>query len=191
MAKAPSGYLGPVTMHVKMSRRSFSHPSIPPSIHLPSSSTYAALVLVLLNMRPEGFWRRRPGRMPVRSGGNKRDAGGKYLYLCMCVILLRVSGVAELSRTNPKMNNDGKGDDIWVELLPVQLVNPDRARFLQGKEGGTMSRYKFKHVSIQVFSHLFNVTFTTKKRVLKVWVISKATVQPSYIIRHLQPTFGL
>lgn len=42
---------------------------------------------------------------------------------CMYVILLRVSGVAELSRTNPKMNNDGEGDDIWVELLPVQLVN--------------------------------------------------------------------
>lgn len=55
MAKAPSGNLGPVTMHVKMSRRSFSHSSIPSSIHLPSSSTYAALVLVLLNMRHEGF----------------------------------------------------------------------------------------------------------------------------------------
>lgn len=52
----------------------------------------------------------------------------------VCVILLRVSGVAELSRTNPEVNNDGEGDDLRVELLPVQLVDSHRARFLLRKK---------------------------------------------------------
>lgn len=43
--------------------------------------------------------------------------------VCLYVILLGVSGVAELSRPDPKMNDDGEGDDVWVELLPVQLVD--------------------------------------------------------------------
>lgn len=50
---------------------------------------------------------------------------------CVCVILLRVSGVAELSRPNPKVNDDGEGDDVRVELLPVQLVDAHRARLLE------------------------------------------------------------
>lgn len=52
----------------------------------------------------------------------------------MCVILLRVSGVAQLSGADPKVNDDGEGDDVWVELLPVQLVDPHRAGFLQGNK---------------------------------------------------------
>lgn len=52
--------------------------------------------------------------------------------MCFCVILLGVSGIAELSRPDSKVNDDGEGDDIWVELLPVQLVDTHRARFLAG-----------------------------------------------------------
>lgn len=50
--------------------------------------------------------------------------------MCPCVILLGVSGVAELSGSDSKVNDDGEGDDVWVELLPVQLVDTHRARFL-------------------------------------------------------------
>lgn len=50
--------------------------------------------------------------------------------MCPCVILLGVSGVAQLSRSDSKVNDDGEGDDVWVELLPVQLVDTHRARFL-------------------------------------------------------------
>lgn len=46
-----------------------------------------------------------------------------WVSVCVNVILLRVSGVAELSRPDPEMNDDGEGDDVWVELLPVQLVD--------------------------------------------------------------------
>lgn len=49
---------------------------------------------------------------------------------CPCVILLGVSGVAQLSRSDSKVNDDGEGDDVWVELLPVQLVDTHRAWFL-------------------------------------------------------------
>ena len=58
--------------------------------------------------------------------------------MCVCVymyvILLRVSGVAELSRPDPEVNDDGEGDDFRVELLPVQLVDSHRARFLGAEE---------------------------------------------------------
>lgn len=57
-----------------------------------------------------------------------------HTWMVVFVILLRVSGIAELSRTNPEVNDDGEGDDVWVELLPVQLVDPYRARLLQGKK---------------------------------------------------------
>lgn len=53
---------------------------------------------------------------------------------CVCAILLRVSGVAELSGADSEVNDDGEGDDVWVELLPVQLVDPHRAGFLQGNK---------------------------------------------------------
>lgn len=52
------------------------------------------------------------------------------IHLCPCVILLGVSGVAQLSRSDSKVNDDGEGDDVWVELLPVQLVDTHRAWFL-------------------------------------------------------------
>lgn len=61
------------------------------------------------------------------------------MRVCVCVCLLRVSGVAELSRPDPKMNDDGEGDDFWVELLPVQLVDTHRAGFLEEKEARTVS----------------------------------------------------
>lgn len=65
-------------------------------------------------------------------GGGETSVWVVDIYVCvyMYVILLRVSGVAELSRPNPEMNDDGEGDDVWVELLPVQLVDPHRAGFL-------------------------------------------------------------
>ena len=37
------------------------------------------------------------------------------------------------------MNDDGEGDDVWVELLPVQLVDAHRAWFLQEHKGGGRS----------------------------------------------------
>lgn len=52
------------------------------------------------------------------------------VHVCPCVILLGVSGVAQLSGSDSKVNDDGEGDDVWVELLPVQLVDAHRARFL-------------------------------------------------------------
>lgn len=55
------------------------------------------------------------------------------MCVCVCVILLGVSGVAELSRPYPKMHDDGEGDDVRVELLPVQLVDAHRAGFLGEK----------------------------------------------------------
>lgn len=67
----------------------------------------------------------------------QKDASSKASsarLTCMCVILLRVSGVAQLSGADPKVNDDGEGDDVWVELLPVQLVDPHRAGFLQGNK---------------------------------------------------------
>lgn len=70
----------------------------------------------------------------------------------MCVILLRVSGIAELSGPDPKMNDDGEGDDVWVELLSVQLVNPHGARFL-GKKGQRMNK---NHISISTWQLSFN-----------------------------------
>lgn len=51
--------------------------------------------------------------------------------VCVCVILLGVSGVAQLSGPDSEVNDDGEGDDVWVELLPVQLVDSHRAWFLQ------------------------------------------------------------
>lgn len=51
--------------------------------------------------------------------------------MCVCMILLRVSGVAQLSGSDSEVDDDGEGDDIWVELLPVQLVDTHRAGFLQ------------------------------------------------------------
>lgn len=53
--------------------------------------------------------------------------------MCVCVILLGVSGVAELSGPYPKMHDDGEGDDVRVELLSVQLVDAHRAGFLGEK----------------------------------------------------------
>lgn len=47
------------------------------------------------------------------------------------VFLLRVSGVAELSRSDPEVDDDGEGDDVRVELLPVQLVDAHGAGFLR------------------------------------------------------------
>lgn len=131
----PAENLGPVTTHVKMSRHSFSHTSVPPPTfsHLPSSLTWKTL--------PS----QRPGRRPVNedSGNERRQhsgrregtrMGGRHLCVCLYVILLGVSGVAELSGPDPKMNDDGEGDDVWVELLPVQLVDTHRARFLEGRK---------------------------------------------------------
>ena len=51
----------------------------------------------------------------------------------MDAILLGVSGVAELGGTDPEVNDDGEGDDVRVELFPVQLVDAHRAWFLWGK----------------------------------------------------------
>lgn len=56
-------------------------------------------------------------------GGRSVQMVDIFVSASMSVILLRVSCVAELSRPDPEMNNDRKGDDVWVELLPVQLVN--------------------------------------------------------------------
>lgn len=39
------------------------------------------------------------------------------------------------------MHDDGEGDDVWVELLPVQLVDAHRAGFLPGGEKGYKKRY--------------------------------------------------
>lgn len=50
------------------------------------------------------------------------------------VILLRVSSVAELSGPDAEMNDDGEGDYIWVELLPVQLVDTHWAGFLDREQ---------------------------------------------------------
>lgn len=60
------------------------------------------------------------------------------MSVCMYVILLGVSGVAELRRPDPKMHDDGEGDDVWVELLPVQLVDTHGARFLREKQVSTV-----------------------------------------------------
>lgn len=70
--------------------------------------------------------------------------------MCACVILLRVSGVAELSGPDPEMNDDGEGDDVWVELLPVQLVDAHRARFLWRKEVSRVS-----HVTVQTYLYSY------------------------------------
>ena len=70
------------------------------------------------------------------------------------MILLRVSGIAELSRTDPKMNDDGEGDDIWVELLPVQLVDAHRAGFLGRKKKGMTLLYKHLATRQPSFNHL-------------------------------------
>lgn len=44
--------------------------------------------------------------------------------------LLRVSGIAELSRADSEMDDDWERDDVWVKLFPIQLVYPHRAGFL-------------------------------------------------------------
>ena len=62
----------------------------------------------------------------------------------MQVILLRVSSVAELSGPDPKMNNYGEGDDFWVELFSVQLVDSHRAGFLGQKEVSTVNHVTVK-----------------------------------------------
>lgn len=49
-------------------------------------------------------------------------------------ILLGVPSVAELGRPDPKVDNDGEGDDLWIELLSVQLVNTHRARLLKQQQ---------------------------------------------------------
>lgn len=47
------------------------------------------------------------------------------------------------------MNDDGESDDVWVELLPVQLVDAHRARFLQGGEKKQRSQHsEEKHIYI-------------------------------------------
>lgn len=51
----------------------------------------------------------------------------------ICVFSLRVSSVAELSRSDSKVDDDGEGDDLRVELLSVQLINPHWAGFLEQK----------------------------------------------------------
>lgn len=112
----------------------FSYFCSPPTFsHLPSSLTWKTL--------PSQC----PGRAPVNedSGNERRQhsgrregtrMGGRHLCVCLYVILLGVSGVAELSGPDPKMNDNGEGDDVWVELLPVQLVDTHRARFLEGRK---------------------------------------------------------
>lgn len=77
--------------------------------------------------------------------------GGRHLCVCLYVILLGVSGVAELSGPDPKMNNDGEGDDVWVELLPVQLVDTHRARFLEGRKKASA----VSHDTVQTHSHSY------------------------------------
>lgn len=42
----------------------------------------------------------------------------------MYVILLGVSCVTELSGSDPKVDDDGESDDVRVELLSVELVDP-------------------------------------------------------------------
>lgn len=54
------------------------------------------------------------------------------------MILLRVSSVAELSGPDAEMNDDGEGDDVWIELLPVQLVDSHGAGFLDGEKKESM-----------------------------------------------------
>lgn len=61
-----------------------------------------------------------------------------------CVLLLRVSGVAQLSRSDSEVNDDGEGDDIGVELLPVQLVDTHRAWFLQ-----EYKRHTHRHMHVK------------------------------------------
>lgn len=68
---------------------------------------------------------------PPRGGSGPR-------FVFSAVILLGVSGVAELSGPDAEVNDDGEGDDVWVELLPVQLVDAHRARFLKNREGRTL-----------------------------------------------------
>lgn len=57
----------------------------------------------------------------------------RLLDVSLCVVLLRVSCVAELSGPDAEVNNDWEGDDVWVELLPVQLVDAHRAGLLEGE----------------------------------------------------------
>lgn len=86
-----------------------------------------------------------------------------YVCVCVCVILLRVSGVAELSRADPEMNDDGKGDDIGVELLPVQLVDTHRAGFLRG-EGKSVQpvMLQYKHIHLTTRQPSFTHTASNK-----------------------------
>lgn len=66
--------------------------------------------------------------------------------MCLCVILLGVSGVAQLSRSDAKVNDDGEGDDVWVELLPVQLVDTHRAWFLHEYKSRSIDSGQNKHI---------------------------------------------
>lgn len=83
----------------------------------------------------------------------------------MC--LLRVSGVAELSRPDPKMNDDGEGDDVWVELLPVQLVDTHRAGFLEEKEARRVSAHSQVAIRQPPFNHPLPVCEITNNPHLK------------------------
>lgn len=76
------------------------------------------------------------------------------------VILLRVSSVAELSGPDAEMNDDGEGDYVWVELLPVQLVDTHWAGFLDRdqqkinkKRKESMQRCEESCYRINIVSH--------------------------------------
>ena len=93
--------------------------------------------------------------------------------VCVCVCLLRVSGVAELSRPDPKMNDDGEGDDVWVELFPVQLVDTHRAGFLVGERSQNSEPWCSTHSHAAMrqpppsFNHLLSIREITNNLHLK------------------------
>lgn len=49
-------------------------------------------------------------------------------------ILLRISSITELSRSYPKVDNNGESNYIGIELFAVQLINTHWAGFLGEKE---------------------------------------------------------
>lgn len=71
------------------------------------------------------------------------------IHMCPCVILLGVSGVAQLSRSDSEVNDDGEGDDVWVELLPVQLVDAHRAWFLHAYKSRSIETRSYSHARVR------------------------------------------